>query len=294
MMDIPAHAPLPIAHDERRRRSALFMPASNARAIEKARTLDCDVVILDLEDSVAPERKAEARVAALDALAVGGFGHREIAVRVNAASTAWGADDLAALRDAPVDAIVLPKVDGAADVIAARARLGASGVPLWAMIESARGLMALPALATGAREWRLAALLAGVNDLAIDLGCRPDVARTPLLPALAQIVAAARAGGMAPLDGVLNATDDAARLEAECLQGAMFGFAGKTLIHPSQIAAANAAFGPDAATVAWARRVIALFADPAHADRGAVAMDGEMVERLHLAHAERIMGMVES
>ncbi|MFS0772081.1 HpcH/HpaI aldolase/citrate lyase family protein [Sphingomonas sp. 1P08PE] len=282
-------APLP-----RRRRSALFMPASNPRAIEKARTLPCDVVILDLEDAVAPDRKEEARAAAGAAIEAGGFGDRELVVRVNGSDTRWGADDLAALAGTPVDAVLLPKVGEVEDVAAARDLLGVDGPPIWAMIESARGLLALPALAGAARRLRLAALVAGTNDLAIDLGVRPDADRTPLLPALAQIVTAARAGGMAVLDGVLNATNDAALLAAHCAQGAMWGFDGKSLIHPAQIAAANAAFGPDAASIAWARRVIALFADPAHADRGAVALDGEMVERLHLAQAQRIMMLAGS
>ncbi len=275
----------------RRRRSALFMPASNPRAIEKARGLPCDVVILDLEDAVAPDRKADARAAAIAAFAEGGFGDRERVIRINAGDTPWWIDDLAAMSGAQVDAVLLPKVGGVADIAAARERLGTTGPPIWAMIESARGLLSLPMLAERAAELKLTALVAGTNDLAIDLGCRPDAARTPLLPALAQIVAAARAGGMAVLDGVLNATDDPDRLAAECAQGAMWGFDGKSLIHPTQIAGANGAFGPDAATVDWARKVVAVFADPANADRGAVAMDGAMVERLHLAQAERILAL---
>ncbi|GGB24688.1 citrate lyase subunit beta [Sphingomonas metalli] len=274
-----------------RRRSALFLPASNPRAVQKARSLPCDVVILDLEDAVAPERKREAREAALAALAQG-FGERETVVRVNGADTEWGADDLALLATARVDAVLLPKVGGAEQLEAARSALGASGPPLWAMIETARGLMALPSLAAAAPAVRLEALVAGTNDLALDLRVRPDPNRTPLLPALAQIVAAARAGGMTALDGVLNAHDDIERLAAECAQGAMFGFDGKSLIHPAQIATANAAFGPDDGTVEWARRVIALFADPANASLGAVSLDGAMVERLHLAEARRILALI--
>ncbi len=276
-----------------RRRSALFMPASNPRAIDKARSLACDVVILDLEDAVAPDRKAEARSAAIAAFVAGGFGRRERVLRVNSGDSEWGADDLAAVAGAPIDAVLLPKVGGPADIAAARDRLGNGGPPIWAMIESARGLLALPALADCAVELGLTALVAGTNDLAIDLGCRPDTARTPLMPALAQIVAAARAGGMAALDGVLNLTDDQPRLAAECAQGATWGFDGKTLIHPAQINAANAAFGPDAAALAWAERVVALFADPANADRGAVALDGTMVERLHLVQAQHLLASVD-
>jgi len=273
-----------------RHRSALFMPASNARALEKARNLDCDIVILDLEDAVAPDRKAEARAAALAAVAAGGFGTRGCVVRSNAAATATGTEDLAALADCGADAVLLPKVDGVADLVAARALLGPA-IPLWAMIETAKGIVALPAIAAAAADLGLAALVAGTNDLALDLRARVDDHRTTLLPHLAAIVAAARAGGMVALDGVLNAIDDPDRLVRDCAQGRAWGFDGKTLIHPAQIATANAAFGPDADEIGWATRVVATFADPAHADLGAVRMDGAMVERLHLAEAERILAL---
>lgn len=266
------------------------MPAANPRAIAKARGLACDVVILDLEDAVAPDQKSEAREAARAVAAEGGVGTRELVVRVNAAATHWGADDLASIG-AGVNAVLLPKVSGPADVAAARTALGADGPSIWAMVETARGLVALPALAACAAELRLEALVAGTNDLALDLRCRPDAVRTPLLPALAQIVAAARAGEMTALDGVLNDIDNPERLAAECAQGAMWGFDGKTLIHPAQIDAANAAFGPSAEEVAWARAVIDAFADPANADRGAIKLNGAMVERLHLAEAERILAL---
>ena len=275
---------------DRPRRSCLFMPASNPRAIAKARTLPCDVVILDLEDAVAEERKDEARASAVAAAREGGFGKRELVVRVNAGDTRWAADDLAALAGARVDAVLLPKVGSADDVARVRALLG-DGPALWAMVESARGLHALPALADAAASLRLTALVAGTNDLALDLRCRPGVNRAPLLPALARIVAAARAGGLVALDGVLNAIDDDERLAAECAQGRDWGFNGKTLIHPAQIDAANAAYGPTAAELDWARRVIALWADPANAARGAVRMDGAMVERLHLVEAERLVAL---
>ena len=265
-------------------RSVLFMPASNARAIAKARTLPCDAVILDLEDAVAPEAKNAAREQAVAALRDGGFGDRTVAVRVNALDTPWGADDLAAL-DGVARVVVLPKVDGAADIARARDRLH-SGATLWAMIETCAAVMALPAI-VGAE--RLTALIAGTNDLALDMRCRPDAARTPLLAALSQIVVAARAAGIVALDGVCNALGDPARLAAECGQGAMLGFDGKTLIHPGQIGAANRAFGPTAAELAWARSVVAAFADPANADKGAIKLDATMVERLHLSQAERML-----
>ena len=270
-----------------RLRSALFMPASNARAIAKARALPCDAVILDLEDAVAPELKVGARAAALAAIEEGGFGERTLVVRVNALGTEWGAADAAALRGAGV-AVLLPKVDGPGDLAAARTALG-GGVHLWAMVETCAAVLALPALAGAAGEMGLTALVAGTNDLALEMRCRPDAARTPLLPALSQVVLAARAAGIAALDGVCNALGEPERLAAECAQGAMLGFDGKTLIHPEQIGAANTAFGPTAQEVAWAQAVVAAFADPANANRGAIRLNGAMVERLHLEQAERVL-----
>ena len=271
-----------------RRRSVLYLPASNARAIAKARTLPCDAVILDLEDAVAPEQKVAARGQAMAALLEGGFDGREVVVRVNGPGTEWGADDLRAVRDARVATVLLPKVDAPADLAHGRELLGAEAA-LWAMIETPAAILNLPTLARTASDHGLTALVAGTNDLAKDMRCRPDVARTPLLPVLTQIVVAARAAGILALDGVCNALDDPERLAAECAQGAMLGFDGKTLIHPAQIEAANAAFGPNAAEVAWARMVVAAFAEPANADKGAVRLDGAMVERLHLAQAERLL-----
>lgn len=268
-------------------RSVLFMPASNPRAIAKARGLPCDVVILDLEDAVAPEIKAAAREAAVTALREGGFGERQVVVRVNGLDTPWGAADLAAVR-AVASTVLLPKVDGPADLAAARAALG-EGPALWAMVETCAGVLALPALAAAAASTGLTALVAGTNDLALELRCRPDATRTPLLPMLTQIVVAARAGGMAALDGVMNGWDDPEALAAECRQGATLGFDGKTLIHPVQIDAANAAFAPTAAELAWARAVVDAFADPSAAGKGAVRLGGAMVERLHLRQAERVL-----
>ena len=271
-------------------RSALFMPAANARAIAKARALACDAVILDLEDAVAPEVKDAARGQALAAVREGGFGERVVAVRVNGLDTDWAMADLAALAAATVDAVVLPKVVGAADLQRTRAAIG-DGPALWAMIETAAGVLGLPAIVAAAGATRLDALIAGTNDLARDLRCRPDSERTPLRPALAQIVLAARAGGLMALDGVLNALDDPDRLDRECRQGAMLGFDGKTLIHPAQIDAANRAFGPDDTAIARARRIVAAFASDEAAERGAIRLDGEMIERLHLAEAERVLRM---
>ena len=263
------------------------MPATNARAVEKARGLPCDVVILDLEDAVAPECKAEAREAAVAAVNAGGFGRRELVVRVNALDTEWGADDLLALADAPVDAVLLPKVSGPEPLIETRARVAA---PLWAMVETCRAMLRLREIA----EAGPAALVAGTNDLASEMGCQPGVDRAPLLPLLTQIVVAARSVGAAALDGVSNLTDDPDAVERECEAGARLGFDGKTLIHPSQVSPANRAFSPDAEAVAWAGRVAAAFDDPPNRGRGAIRVGGEMVELLHLERARRVLAAAGS
>ena len=270
-----------------KRRSVLFMPASNPRAMTKARDLPCDAVILDLEDAVAPEAKDAARAAAL-AAAAEGFGARACAVRINALDTPWGAADAAALVGAPgVAAVGVPKVASAADVLAVRAMLGADGPPIWAMIETCEAILRLAEIVAAGAGLEL--LIAGTNDLAKAMRCRPGAAREPLVPALAQMVIAARSAGLVVLDGVCNAIGDEPRLAAECAQGAMLGFDGKTLIHPGQIAAANAAFGPSAEELDWARAVVAAFAAPEAAGKGAIRLDGAMVERLHLAEAERLL-----
>lgn len=281
----------------RPRRSALFMPASNPRAVAKARTLACDVVILDLEDAVAPEAKSAARdaaaAAARDAAAAavgeGGFGKREVVIRANALDTEWGMDDLRAIAAAPPDAVLLPKVSDVATLRAARNLVG--DVPLWAMIETARAVLDLSAIVAAATQTGLTLLVAGTNDLATELRCRPGIDRAPLMPALGQIVLAARAHGLAVLDGVSNVIDDETAVERECNQGRAWGFDGKTLIHPSQIAPANRAFSPSHDEIAWARAVEAAFADPASAGRGAIRVDGAMVELLHLEEARRTLAL---
>lgn len=266
------------------------MPASNARAIAKARTLPCDVVILDLEDAVAPEAKVEARAAACAAVREGGFGQRELVVRVNGLDTEWAVGDLAALAEVRPDAVLLPKVS-APDVLAeARVRL-AHGIPLWAMIETPRAVLDLATIAGAASAHGLEVLVAGTNDLAKDLRCRPDATRAPLLPILTAMVVAARAHGLGVLDGVCNAIEDEARVAAECEQGLAWGFDGKTLIHPAQIAPANRVFTPSADEVAWARTVVAAFELPEHQGKGAIRVEGKMVERLHLAEAERTLAV---
>jgi citrate lyase subunit beta/citryl-CoA lyase len=276
----------------RRRRSALYMPASNARAIAKARTLDCDVVILDLEDAVAPDEKAAARDRVVEAVREGGFGSRELVVRINGLDTPWYEDDIAAVRAIGVDAVLVPKISCPDDLGAARASLGVDGPPIWAMIETCAAILSLPALSAAAGSTRLTALIAGTNDLAKEMRCRLGPDRMPLIPALTATVMAARATGIAVLDGVCNALDDPPRFAAECAQGAMLGFDGKTLIHPLQINAANAGFGPGEEALAWARTIVAAFAAPENADKGAIRLGGQMVERLHLAEAEAMLAGV--
>ena len=269
-------------------RSALFLPASNPRAVEKARTLGCDVAILDLEDAVAPEAKADARAAAVQALRDGGSAPR-LGVRINGLDTDWGAADLQALSGAGATLIVAPKVE---DADAARALTAAlpSGAVLWAMIETPRALLNLNAIA-GVE--RLEALMLGVNDLAATLRTGPSPDREPLKPWLAATVAAARAHGLLALDGVYNAFTDAEGFASECAQARLYGFDGKSLIHPSQIAPANTAFSPSEAEIAHAHAIVAAFHLPESEGKGAIRVDGQMVERLHLSEAERVLAHLD-
>lgn len=266
-------------------RSVLYLPASNARAVEKARGLACDVALLDLEDAVAPEAKAEARVAAVEAVRSGGFGPR-LGVRINGLDTDWGEADLKALHDTGVALVVAPKVEDEAGVRALLKRLP-EGAALWAMIETPRALLNLQGIASAGGA--LEGLMLGVNDLAMTLGTGASQDREPLKPWLALTVAVARANGLAAIDGVFNRFSDTAGFEAECAQGRLYGFDGKSLIHPSQIAGANAAFGPSEAEVAHARAVVAAFAAPEAVGKGVLQIDGQMVERLHLTQAERVL-----
>lgn len=277
----------------RPRRSALYLPASNPRALEKARAIDCDVVILDLEDAVAPDQKPAAREAAVAAVRAGGWGHRELVVRANGLDTEWGAEDLTALSGAAPDAVLLPKVSDADTLHAARAALG-QGPALWAMVETCRAIVDLPAIVAAAPATGLAVLVAGTNDLAKEMRCRPGADRAPLLPVLTQIVLVARLAGLAALDGVINVLDDEAAIEAECRQGLAWGFDGKTLIHPAQVAPANRVFTPDADEVDWAGKVVAAFDLPDHAGKGAIRVEGKMVERLHLEEARRTLAIAEA
>lgn len=277
----------------RPRRSALYLPASNVRAVAKARELSCDVVILDLEDSVAPDAKAEARAAAVEAVKARGFGVREVVIRTNGLDTPWGADDLSAAVDAHPDAVLVPKVSTPADLSAARAAVG-EGLPLWAMIETCAAIFRLDALGAESVHVGVEAWVIGSNDLAKEMRCRLTVGREPLLTALSLSLMAARAHGLIILDGVFNEIADEDGLVRQCGQGAAFGFDGKTLIHPSQVGAANAAFTPDPEAVAWARTVVEAFERPDAAGKGVLKVEGRMVERLHYAEARRLLSVAEA
>ena len=275
----------------RPRRSALYMPAANARAIEKARELPCDVVILDLEDAVAPDAKDVAREQAVEAVRAGGFGRREVVIRVNGLDTPWGLEDLAAAINARPDAILVPKVSSAHDVRAYGAA-EAGGVPLWAMVETCASLFALSEIAGAGAG--LAALVIGTNDLAKEMRCRLTVERAALAGPLSLAVAGARAHGLVILDGVFNGIDDDAGLARQCDQGAEFGFDGKTLIHPRQIEAANRAFTPAEEEVEWSQAIVAAFDSPENAAKGVIRVEGRMVERLHLAEARRLIAVSDA
>ncbi len=280
----------------RPRRSVLYMPASNAKAIEKARSLPCDAVILDLEDAVAPEAKEMARAQAIEAIAAGGFGSRELIIRANGLDTPWGADDLAAAAEAAPDGILVPKVNDAADVARYEAALAGAPVKtrLWAMIETCRCLFRLDEIAAAGAAGRMAVWVMGTNDLAKEMCARQTPGREPFHAALGLAVAAARASDLVILDGVYNDIDDDAGFEAICEQGVDFGFDGKTLIHPRQVEICNRVFSPSQADVAFAHAVIAAYALPENTGKGAIRVEGRMAERLHLAQAERLVAVHEA
>jgi len=280
---------------DRPRRSALYLPASNAKAIAKARTLPCDVVILDLEDAVSPEAKDEARAAAIAAVAEGGFGHREVAIRANGIDTEWGAADLAAIAGSKADAVLVPKVNGPADIDRYQEALSAApaAMQLWAMIETCASVFALEPIAAKARSTRLSLWIMGTNDLAKEMRAQLTAERTPFLPFLSMAVAAARAHGVSVLDGVCNEFRDLDAFEAEARQGLLFGFDGKSLIHPAQIEPTNAVFSPSETDLAWAATVIEAFEQPENQGKGAIKIDGKMTELLHLEQARRLVAVAQ-
>jgi citrate lyase subunit beta/citryl-CoA lyase len=284
----------------RPRRSVLYMPGSNARALEKAKTLPVDGVIIDLEDSVAPDAKEAARQQVADAVKTGGFGRREVLIRVNGVDTPWHADDLAAAAHAAPDAIVIPKVSSPDVLELVGRRLLDMGTNhktrVWAMIETPLAIFNILAIAAEARdsESRLAGLIMGTNDLAKDTRARLVPGRTPMLSWLSTCVAAARTHGIDILDGVYNDIGNSEGFAKECQQGVEFGFDGKTLIHPSQIEPCNKAFSPSAEEVAQARKFIAAFDLPENKGKGVVSIDGRMVERLHADMARRTVAISEA
>jgi citrate lyase subunit beta/citryl-CoA lyase len=284
----------------RPRRSVLYMPGSNARAIEKARTLPADGVILDLEDAVAPEAKADARNQVMEAVKAGGFGTRQVFVRVNAIDTPWHADDLSAAAHAAPDAILIPKISTFDQVEMIGERLLAMGTDhktrVWAMIETPAAIFNIREIAAAARdsETRLSGFVLGTNDLVKETGMRFVPGRAPMLPWLSTCVLAARAYGIAILDGVYNDLGDMGGFMQECQQGRDFGFDGKTLIHPSQIAPCNEAFSPHEEEVAHARKIIDAFDQPENSNKGAIQLDGRMVERLHVDIARRLVAVAEA
>lgn len=280
----------------RPRRSVLYMPASNAKALEKARTLPCDAVILDLEDAVAPDAKETARAQALEAVKQGGFGRREVIVRCNGLDTPWGAEDLKAAVAAGPDAILVPKVNSAEDVAAYDKAIAAAPehTRLWAMIETCRAVFNLAEIAQASATSRMTCWVMGTNDLAKEMRCRQTPGREPFHAILSLSVAAARAFGLTIIDGVHNGIEDEAGLEAVCEQGVDFGFDGKTLIHPKQIEICNRVFSPSEAEVAWSRAVIEAFKLPENAGKGAIRVEGRMAELLHLAQAERLVAVAEA
>ncbi|MCW1431198.1 HpcH/HpaI aldolase/citrate lyase family protein [Novosphingobium sp. JCM 18896] len=280
---------------DRPRRSALYLPATNAKALAKARTLPADVVILDLEDAVAPDHKEAARAAALAAVAEGGFGRRELVIRANGLDTPWGADDLAAIAQSGADAVLVPKVSSPADIDACQIALSAApaSLQLWAMVETCACLPQLDAIAAKARSTRLSLFVMGTNDLAKEMRAKLTPERTPFLPFLSLAVAAARAHGVAILDGVCNEFRDIDLFRAEAEQGLLYGFDGKSLIHPNQIDPCNAVFSPSEDELAWARAVIAGFALPENLGKGAIQVEGKMAELLHLEQAQRLVAVAE-
>jgi len=284
----------------RPRRSVLYMPGSNARAIEKARTLPADGVIIDLEDAVAPDAKVQARDQVAAAVKQGGFGAREVFIRVNGIDTPWHAEDMKAAAQAAPDAILIPKINNSDQLEMVGRRLLDMGcnkkTRIWAMIETPFAILNILDIASAAKdsETRLSGFVLGTNDLAKETSAKLLPGRAPMLPWLTTCVLAARAYGIAVLDGVYNDISNAEGFVAECEQGRDLGMDGKTLIHPNQIAPCNNAFSPSEAEIAQARKFIAAFDLPENADKGAIMLDGRMVERMHADIARRTVAIADA
>jgi citrate lyase subunit beta/citryl-CoA lyase len=282
----------------RPRRSALYMPGSNARVLEKAKTLAADVVIFDLEDAVAPDAKEAAREQVVAAVKGGGYGRRELVIRVNGLDTPWGRADLAAAIAAAPDGILVPKVSKPEDLaqVAAAVAGAPAKVRAWAMMETPLAILNAREIAATATspETRLTCFVLGTNDLVKETRAEFDTERTAALYWLSATVTAARAFGIDVLDGVYNNFKDLDGFRRECLQGRRLGMDGKTLIHPDQIAGANEVFSPSAAELAWARKIIAAFEQPENKGKGAITVDGRMVELLHVEMARRTVHIAEA
>jgi citrate lyase subunit beta / citryl-CoA lyase len=280
----------------RPRRSLLFMPGSNARALEKARLLPADGIILDLEDSVAPDAKAAAREQIAKAVAAKGFGKREVWIRTNGLDTPWWSDDIGMAGKAEADGILVPKVSSVADLHAIADRLSESraSIRVWAMIETALAVLHAEELAAAAKETRLAGFVFGPNDISRETRIRMQPGRGAMIPMITHCILAARAHGVEILDGPYSDISDINGFAEECAQARDLGFDGKTLIHPGQIDACNAIFTPPAEEVAQARKIIAAFEQPENAGRGAIQLDGRMVERLHAEMAKRTIAIADA
>ena len=282
----------------RPRRSVLYMPASNARALEKAKTLEADGVILDLEDAVAPEAKAQARDMACATVKAGGFGSREVIIRVNGLDTEWGHADVIAAAHAGADAVLFPKISTAAALHACQEALKAAQAPasldLWVMIETPLAMFHLHEIAACAHTTRLRCFVLGTNDLAKETRARLVAGRAPMLPWLMLTLAAARIYGLDVLDGVYNNLKDEAGFVAECEQGRDMGMDGKTLIHPAQIAPANRIFAPTEDEIAQARKIVAAFNLPENHSKGVIPLDGRMVERMHAEMGRRVLAIADA
>ncbi|MFF4603123.1 HpcH/HpaI aldolase/citrate lyase family protein [Streptomyces sp. NPDC001339] len=280
----------------RPRRSVLYMPGANERALEKAKSLPADALILDLEDAVAPDAKADARKRVAAAAASGEYGYREVTIRVNAPGTPWHADDLRAAAEAGPDAVVVPKVESADTVREVERALEAAGAPdrtaVWAMVETPRAM--LDARAVAAASERLTVLVMGTNDLAKELHAEHMPGRAPLLTGLSLALLGARDAGKVILDGVYNDVKNPEGFEAECVQGRQFGFDGKTLIHPSQVEPCNRVFAPSAGQIDRSRKIIAAFEEAAREGRGVATVDGRLIENMHVEDARRILALAEA
>jgi citrate lyase subunit beta/citryl-CoA lyase len=280
----------------RPRRSVLYMPGANERALEKAKTLPADAIIFDLEDAVAPDAKAEARERVCAAVASGAYGSRELTIRANGLDTDWHDDDLRAIAAAGPAAVVVPKINSVADVRSVEAALEAAGAPdhtrIWAMVETPVAMLHAEEIASSSE--RLAVLVMGTNDLAKELHAEHVPGRQPLLTGLGLCLLAARATGKVILDGVYNDIKNEEGFRAECVQGRQMGFDGKTLIHPSQLEPCNEVFAPSEDEVANAAKIIAAFTEAEAEGRGVVTVDGRMIENLHVDNARRILAVAEA